>query len=151
MGHLADYGWTFDLQVFAGQMQGAAELAASCPKVTFILQHAGMLEDSTAPLVTQWRAGMGRLAACPNVVAKLSGLGTFIHKNDPAHIASVVRQTIEMFLVRFEFSGREIVIEKLWTRYSALIAAYQDALTPLGEAVQRAALHDNAARVYRLD
>ena len=33
------------LQVFAGQMQGAAELADSAPKVTFILQHAGMIED----------------------------------------------------------------------------------------------------------
>jgi predicted TIM-barrel fold metal-dependent hydrolase len=151
VGHLAYYGWTFDQQVFAGQMQGAAELAASCPKVAFILQHAGMLEDSTAPLVTQWRAGMGRLAACRNVVAKLSGLGTFIYKNDPAHIASVVRQTIEMFGPTRCLFGSNFPIEKLWTRYSALIAAYQDALTPLGEAVQRAALHDNAARVYRLD
>ena len=45
VAHLADYGWSFDLQVFAGQMQGAAELADSAPKVTFILQHAGMIED----------------------------------------------------------------------------------------------------------
>ena len=30
VGYLADYGWSFDLQVFAGQMEGAAELAASC-------------------------------------------------------------------------------------------------------------------------
>jgi predicted TIM-barrel fold metal-dependent hydrolase len=151
VGLLVDYGWTFDLQVFAGQMQGAAELAASCPKVTFILQHAGMLEDSTAPVAARWRVGLERLAACPNVVAKLSGLGTFIHKNDPVHIASVVRQTIEMFGPTRCLFGSNFPIEKLWTRYSDLIAAYQDALTPLGEAVQRAALHDNAARVYRLD
>lgn len=45
MAHLADYGFSFDLQVFAGQMEDAGELAASCPDVTFILQHAGMLED----------------------------------------------------------------------------------------------------------
>jgi predicted TIM-barrel fold metal-dependent hydrolase len=45
VAHLADYGWTFDLQAFAAQMPGAAELAASCPDVTFILQHAGMPED----------------------------------------------------------------------------------------------------------
>ena len=30
---LADYNWTFDLQVFEGQMKGAAELADSAPKV----------------------------------------------------------------------------------------------------------------------
>jgi predicted TIM-barrel fold metal-dependent hydrolase len=39
----------------------------------------------------------------------------------------------------------------LWTRYSDLVAAYQDALKPLGEEVSRAALHDTAARVYRLN
>ena len=47
IARLADYDWSFDLQVFAGQMNGAAELAASAPKVTFILQHAGMLEDTS--------------------------------------------------------------------------------------------------------
>jgi predicted TIM-barrel fold metal-dependent hydrolase len=83
VGRLADYGWTFDLQVFAGQMQGAAELASSCPKVTFILQHAGMREDSAAPVVARWRAGMERHAACPNVVAKLSGLGTLSIRTIP--------------------------------------------------------------------
>ncbi|MHC2308667.1 putative TIM-barrel fold metal-dependent hydrolase [Bradyrhizobium elkanii] len=45
VGHLADYSWSFDLQVFAPQMADAAGLAEACPDVTFILQHAGMLED----------------------------------------------------------------------------------------------------------
>ena len=85
VAHLSDYGWTFDLQAFAEQMQGAAELAASCPGVTFILQHAGMPEDLSAPGRARWQAGMRRLAACPNVVSKLSGLGTFIHRNDAEH------------------------------------------------------------------
>ena len=62
VGHLADYGWSFDLQVFAGQMEGAAELAASAPKVTFILQHAGMLEDLSPEGWARWRKGMRLLA-----------------------------------------------------------------------------------------
>ena len=37
VGRLRDYGWSFDLQVFASQMSGAAELAAACPDVTFVL------------------------------------------------------------------------------------------------------------------
>ena len=32
VAQLADYGWSFDLQVFAGQMAGAAELADSLPR-----------------------------------------------------------------------------------------------------------------------
>jgi predicted TIM-barrel fold metal-dependent hydrolase len=150
VAHLVDYGWTFDLQVFAGQMEGAAELAASAPKVTFILQHAGMLEDLSPNGCMRWRSGMRRLAACPNVVSKLSGLGTFIHRNDPAHIAAIVRDTIEIFGPSRCLFGSNFPVEKLWTQYSDLIGAYRRALEPLGEAAARAALHDTAAKVYRL-
>jgi predicted TIM-barrel fold metal-dependent hydrolase len=151
VARLADYGWTFDLQVFSGQMEGAAELAAGAPKVTFILQHAGMLEDLSAAGWARWRAGMRRIAACPNMVSKLSALGTFIHKNDPDHIAAVVRETIEIFGPARCLFGSNFPVEKLWTQYSDLIAAYRGAIEPLGEAAARAAFHDTAAKVYRLN
>ena len=150
VARLADYGWSFDLQVFAGQMAGAAELAASAPKVTLILQHAGMLEDTSEHGWQAWREGMRRLAAAPNVVTKLSALGTFIHKNDPGHIAAIVRETVEIFGPARCMFGSNFPVEKLWTRYSDLVAAYRNALSPFGEAACRAALHDTAARVYRL-
>jgi predicted TIM-barrel fold metal-dependent hydrolase len=151
VARLADYGWTFDLQVFSGQTEGAAELAASAPNVTFILQHAGMLEDLSAAGWARWRAGMRRIAACPNMVSKLSALGTFIHKNDPDHIAAVVRETIEIFGPARCLFGSNFPVEKLWTQYSDLIAAYRGAIEPLGEPVARAVFHDTAARVYRLN
>jgi len=151
VAYLADYGWTFDLQVFTGQMTGAAELAASAPKVTFILQHAGMPEDLTAAGLAQWREGMRRVAAGPNVVSKLSGLGTFIHRNDGDHVAAIVRDTIEIFGPRRCLFGSNFPIEKLWTNYADLVAAYRRALEPLGEAATRAVFHDTAARVYRLN
>jgi predicted TIM-barrel fold metal-dependent hydrolase len=151
VARLADYGWTFDLQVFSGQMDGAAELAASAPKVTFILQHAGMLEDLSAAGWERWRGGMRRLAACPNMFSKLSALGTFIHKNDPDHIAAVVHETIGIFGPARCLFGSNFPVEKLWTRYSDLIAAYRSAIEPLGENGARAVLHDTAAKVYRLN
>jgi predicted TIM-barrel fold metal-dependent hydrolase len=151
VARLADYGWSFDLQVFAEQMDGAAELAGSSPKVIFILQHAGMLEDRSAAGWTRWHDGMRRLAACPNVVSKLSGLGTFIHRNDPGHIAAVVRETVEIFGPTRCLFGSNFPVEKLWTRYADLVAAYRRALEPLGETTARAALHDTAARIYRLN
>jgi predicted TIM-barrel fold metal-dependent hydrolase len=151
VAHLADYGWSFDLQVFAGQMQGAAELADSAPKVTFILQHAGMIEDLSPSGWEEWRNGMRLLASRPNVTSKLSALGTFIHKNDPAHIAAVVHETIDIFGPERCLFGSNFPVEKLWTKYADLITAYRKAIEPLGEAVARAALHDTAARVYRLN
>ena len=148
--HLADYGWSFDLQVFARQMVGAAELAEDCPKVTFVLQHAGMLEDLSREGRAEWRAGMVRLAACPNVVSKLSGLGTFLHRNDPAHIAEVMRETVRIFGAERCLFGSNFPIEKLWTSYSALVDAYREAASSLAETEQRAILHDTAMRVYRI-
>ena len=147
---LADYGFSFDLQVFAPQMGGAAQLAADFPQTNFILQHAGMLEDLSAPGREAWREGMKKLAAQPNVVSKLSGLGTFIHRNDPAHIAMIVRETVALFGAHRCIFGSNFPIEKLWTDYRSLIDAYRAALAYFSEADQRAMLHDNAARVYRV-
>jgi predicted TIM-barrel fold metal-dependent hydrolase len=151
VAQLADYGWSFDLQVFAGQMQGAAELAEAAPKVTFILQHAGMIEDLSPEGWAEWRRAMRLLASRPNVVSKLSALGTFIHKNDPAHIAAVVHETIDIFGPQRCLFGSNFPVEKLWTQYADLIAAYRKAIEPLGETVARATFHDTAARVYRLN
>jgi predicted TIM-barrel fold metal-dependent hydrolase len=148
--HLAEYGWSFDLQVFARQMAGAADLAEDCPNVTFVLQHAGMLEDLSVAGRAEWRAGMVRLAACPNVVSKLSGLGTFLHTNDPAHIAGVLRETVGIFGARRCLFGSNFPIEKLWTSYGALVDAYRKAASALSEADQQAVLHDTAMRVYRI-
>ena len=150
VGRLADYGLSFDLQVFARQMADAADLAESCPKVTFVLQHAGMLEDLSPAGRAQWRAGMVRLAACPNVVAKLSGLGTFLHRNDPKHIAYVVRETAGVFGPGRCLFGSNFPIEKLWTSYGALIAAYRDAVSGFTAKEQQAILHDTAISVYRI-
>jgi predicted TIM-barrel fold metal-dependent hydrolase len=150
MARLADYGWSFDLQVFASQMPDAASLAEACPGVTMVLQHAGMLEDLSQAGRSEWRAGMVRLGACPNVVCKLSGLGTFLHRNDPAHIAEIVRETVSIFGAERCLFGSNFPIEKLWTSYADLVSAHRRALEGLSPGEQRAVLHDTAMRVYRI-
>ncbi|MEY8099443.1 amidohydrolase [Falsihalocynthiibacter sp. S25ZX9] len=147
---LADYGWSFDLQVFAGQMEGAAQLARACPEVTFILQHAGMNEDASDAGQAKWSDGMKRLADCPNVVSKLSGFGTFIHRNDPAFIKRMVTDTEAFFGADRCLFGSNYPIEKLWTSYTALFHAFQDATKDMTSEKQQAIFHDTAARVYRL-
>ena len=150
VARLADYNLVFDLQVFAGQMAGAAELAAACPDVTFVLQHAGMLEDRSAEGRAEWRAGMERLAARPNVCSKLSALGTFVHRNDPAHIAGILRETVEMYGADRCLFGSNFPIEKLWTSYRDLLGAFLDAAAGLGAVARAAIFEETAARVYRL-
>ena len=150
IARLADYGWSFDLQVFAPQMAEAAGLARACPNVTFILQHAGMLEDLSPQGRSAWRAGITRLAACPNLVSKLSGLGTFIRRNDPAHVADIVEETVAIFGAERCLFGSNFPIEKLWTNYSSLIDAYRAATRALEADQRKAIFKTTAMRVYRL-
>ena len=147
---LGNYGWTFDLQVFAGQMEGAADLAKACPQVTFILQHAGMKEDLSQEGHQNWSDGMKRLADCPNVCTKLSAFGTFIHRNDPDFIAQMIADTVEIFGADRCMYGSNFPIEKLWTSYMQLFNAFKQGASSLSEAQQNAIFNDTAARVYRL-
>ena len=157
VARLADYGWSFDLQVFADQMPGAAELARACPQVAFILQHAGMLTDTSSAGWANWRGNTAILANEPNVYAKLSGFGTFIHRNDADHIAHLIRETVAAFGVRRCLWGSNFPIEKIWTDYASLISAHQRGVSELGrepgcsaEAAALAIFHDTANQVYRL-
>ncbi len=148
---LADYGWSFDLQVFADQMEDAAGLAESCPGVTFILQHAGMLEDLSDDGREAWQRGMEQLAARANVCVKLSGLGTFLHRNDAEHIADMVTRSIRMFGADRCLFGSNFPIEKLWTSYADLVDAVRAATASLPEADQEQIFTNTARRVYRLN
>lgn len=150
VARLADYGWSFDLQVFAPQMAGAAGLAEACPNVTFILQHAGMLADLSPRGRAAWRAGMENLAARPNIVSKLSGLGTFIHRNDPAHIAEILNDTVAIFGAERCLFGSNFPIEKLWTTYRELVDAHRAAAASLRPDQRDAIFGNTAMRVYCL-
>lgn len=150
VARLADYGLVFDLQVFDGQMAGACALANACPDVTFVLQHAGMLEDLTDEGRATWRAAMTDLATCPNVVSKLSGFGTFQHRLDPDLIAWLTTETVALFGADRCLWGSNFPIEKLWTDYPALVEAHRRAAGGLSESEQQAIFNDTAARVYRL-
>ena len=151
IGALAGYGYSFDLQVFPAQMADAADLADACPDVTFILQHAGMLEDQSDEGWATWRGAMMNLAARKNVVAKLSAFGTFIRRNDPDFIGKMVRETVKIFGADRCMFGSNFPIEKLWTSYAELFAAFQTAAAGLKPAEQKQIFNDTAARVYRLD
>ena len=150
IGRLADYGLSFELQVFADQMDGACELADACPDVTFILQHAGMLVDLSDQGRATWKRQMEKLAQRRNVVSKLSAFGTFIHRNDDSHIARIVQDTVAIFGPERCLYGSNFPIEKIWTSYRPLLDAFLKATAEMSDAARRAIFHDTAKRVYRL-
>jgi len=151
LAEVARRGLVFELQVFASQMGAAARLARDLAGCTFVLAHAGMLEDRSAEGWDRWRRGMRELSACPNVVTKLSGLGTFEHACSAALWGPVVKETLNLFGPRRCLFGSNFPIEKLWTGYSALVGAMCSVLDGLAADEQRLIFHGNAARIYRME
>ena len=150
VGLLAEHGLLFELQVFTPQMADGAAFAAAFPEVPMVLAHCGMPEDLRPEGWAAWRAGMERLAAVPSVSVKLSGLGTFIHSLDAAHVERTVRETVALFGPERCLWGSNFPIEKLWTDYTSLLAAHRKALTHLSRADRAAIFSGTARRLYRL-
>jgi predicted TIM-barrel fold metal-dependent hydrolase len=147
---LAPRGLLFELQIFASQMSLGADLAREFPETTIVLEHAGMIEDTSPAGWAAWRDGMRKLADRPNVHVKLSGLGTFVHRSAIEEMRPVVHATVDLFGAERCLWGSNFPIEKLWTSYAALVANIRAALADFTPSDQRKILAENAARLYRL-
>lgn len=150
LAEVARRGLVFELQVFPSQMADAARLARDFPDLTLVLMHAGMQHDRSEAGLAAWRTGMDALAACPNVVTKLSGLGTFEHRCTPELWGPIVRETIERFGPSRCMYGSNFPVEKLWARYADEIAATRASIADLSSAEQQQVFAGTAERVYRI-
>ena len=130
-------------------MKDGLELVGENPETDFILTHTGMLTDLAEPVVEEWKAGLRTLAKAPNLYAKLSGLGTFVHRNDPELIGTVVDNAIEILGSDRLMFGSNFPIEKLWTSHAELIAAHRDAVAKHGAKAEADIFWNTAERVYR--
>lgn len=149
VAHLKDYGLSFDLQLFPAQMRDGLQLVGENPETNFVLTHTGMLTDMTTETVAAWQNGLRTLSQVPNLYAKLSGLGTFAHHNDPALISFIYDNAIAILGSERLMFGSNFPIEKLWTSHANLIAAHHAAAEKHGEAVLRNIFHDTALEAYR--
>lgn len=147
---LADHGLLFEIQLFSGQMRDGAALAKAFPNQVFVLEHAGMLEDMSPAGWAAWREGMKALADQPNVNAKLSGLGTFVHACRADVMRPIIRETVDMFGADRCLYGSNFPIEKLWCDYATLYRTFREAIEDMSEEAQHAILYGTASRLYRI-
>jgi predicted TIM-barrel fold metal-dependent hydrolase len=147
---LRRFGFSFDLQLYPAQMADAAALAHEYPDVPIILTHAGMPVDRDGQGLDLWRRGMRELAAAPNVAVKISGLGVVDRQWTVKSIRPFVLQTIEAFGVSRCMFASNFPVDKLWSDFDALYAAFREVTEPFSAAERRQLFHDNAARYYRL-
>jgi predicted TIM-barrel fold metal-dependent hydrolase len=149
-GLLRRFGFSFDLQLYPGQMADAAELARAYPDILIILDHAGMPVDRDEEGLDVWRRGMWELATVPNVVVKISGLGTVDWTWSVESIRPFVLQTIEAFGVSRCMFASNFPVDKLYSDFDTLYGAFRAITEPFSTDERRMLFHDNAVRYYRL-
>jgi L-fuconolactonase len=149
VARLKDYDLSFDLQLFPAQMRDGAELVGENPGTNFVLTHAGMLTGLDAETTDAWKAGLRAMAPFPNFFAKLSGLGTFVHRNDPETIAYIMDSLIVILGSDRLMFGSNFPVEKLWTSHTDLIAEHRVAAAKHTPADEANIFWNTAARVYR--
>jgi len=75
IARLGRHGLAYDILIYPRQLPAALDLAAAVPDGRFVLDHLGKPDIRTNGF-DAWRRDLDRIAALPNVTAKLSGLVT---------------------------------------------------------------------------
>jgi|ETNmetMinimDraft_22_1059887.scaffolds.fasta_scaffold00144_13 predicted TIM-barrel fold metal-dependent hydrolase len=149
-GLLRKHDLSFDLQIYYQQADDAISLAQENSDTLFILNHAGMPADRDPADIAAWRAAMQRLAECPNMVAKISGLGMCDRTWTVESIRPFVTDMISAFGIERCLFGSNFPVDSLFSDYQTVWHAY-DAITKDFSDDERALLyHDNAERYYRI-
>ncbi|MDG2187732.1 MAG: amidohydrolase family protein [Hyphomicrobiales bacterium] len=148
--YLMKYESVFELQVFQGQAESTKKLIKRYPEINFILQHAGMPHDLSEDRMKEWYDFIGNISEFDNLFIKLSGLGTFINKNDPKFINEIVNKVLNIYNSNRCLFGSNFPIEKIWCNYSDIIEAYQFATQKLQMSDKKNIFYETANRLYRL-
>lgn len=92
LSQLAEHNLTFDLCLFARQLDLAKTILSGAPKVQFIIDHCGIPNVKDAEL-DPWRQRIRELANFPNLACKISGLIAYC---DPQRVnADAIRPFVE--------------------------------------------------------
>lgn len=163
-------GFTYDTMCYHPQIAELAAVARASPEVTIVANHlcaplgVGPYRDRRAEILAFWRAGMTELAACPNVVLKLGGIGMpmFGLRWDRQDVPPTseelaapwndeIRHCIDAFGPDRCMFESNFPVDKRCCSYTVLWNAFKRITVGYSPSERRDLFHDTAARAYRLD
>ena len=149
-GLLRKYNFSFDMQLYAGQMGEAHDLARRNPDTLIVVNHAGMPVDRDPAGIAAWHDGMRTLATADNIVAKISGLGMVDHNWTIDSIRPFVFGTIDAFGTERTMFGSNFPVDKLYSSFNRVYSAFETIVARFSEPEQDRLFRANAERWYRL-
>lgn len=143
-------GLSFDLQLYPHQMEQAAKLAAQSPDTRIVLNHAGMWADRDLKGWQVYKAGLRALAAQPNIVVKISGLGMLDPKWTADGIRPLVLETLEAFGTDRSMFASNFPVDKLFSDFPTVWRAFVAITSDLTEAEKARLFRDTARTTYKI-
>lgn len=147
---LARHGLVFCHEVGTADLASAARLAAEVPEVPFCLDQAGMPLDRSPDGYRRWRAGLAAVAREPNTVCKISSLGV----GDPRWTVESLRPwvlgAVEEFGPARCFLGSNWPVDRQYSSYPDLVAAWRTLTAGLDPAERRSLFSGSAEAFFRL-
>jgi predicted TIM-barrel fold metal-dependent hydrolase len=147
---LGERGLVCDLDCFWENMHKARDLAQRHPGTVLVLDHAGFPLERTDEYFANWKRGISTLAEAESAFCKISGLGM----GDPSWTVDSIRpwvlHCIEAFGVERSFLGTNWPVDKLFTPFGDVVAAYAEIVADFSAGEQQALFSGNAERVYRI-
>ena len=166
---LAKMGLSLDNSLYHTQLDEFAALARAVPDLTLVLNHIGGLvrvgtyAGRDDEVLADWRRGIAAVAACPNVVMKLGGVGQKRFGFDwhtraqpigseelAATLAPLMHYCIEQFGPQRCMFESNFPVDKISYSYGVVYNAFKRLSNGYSAAERAALFHDTAARVYRI-
>jgi predicted TIM-barrel fold metal-dependent hydrolase len=166
---LARMGFTLEGWCYHPQLHEMAAFAKAVPELTIVLNHVGGLlregpyANRNDEIMDTWRKGIATVAACPNVVVKLGGLGMvrcgfdWHTREKPigseelaASMAPFLTYCIEKFTPERSMFESNFPVDKVSFSYNVMYNAFKRFSKSYSAAERAAMFHDTAARIYRI-
>jgi predicted TIM-barrel fold metal-dependent hydrolase len=147
---LGELGLTFDLAVTPDLMPLASRLIRAIPGTLVILEHTGLPVTLSDVYFETWRRALRSLSELPWVTIKISGLGTVDHHWSTDRLRPWVLEAIEQFGANRTMFATNWPVDRLYSTYQALIAAYRAIVVSASASEQAALFAGTAERVYRI-
>lgn len=141
---------SYELNTRVPYMMEGVKLACKFPETLIIVGNTGNPLRRTDSYFEEWRRQMAGLAALPNVVVKISGLGMSDHRWSAASIRRWVLSTIDLFGPERCMFATNWPVDGLYSSYAQLIEAYRELTASFSPDEKEAMFRLNAERYYRI-
>jgi len=147
---LRDRDLCFDLQLIPQQVGRVAEVLRRMPGLRVALCHCGSPWDQSKKGLEDWRRGLAKLAALPDVYCKISGLSMFDHNWDVGDIRPIIESCVELFGPERCMFGSNFPVDKLHKNYTEIWQAYEEIAGQYSSDQQAQLFSGTAESFYRL-